>query len=371
VINLVQPKVGAAELSAIADVFASNWIGPGSRVAEFERAFAEYIGVPADEVQAVSSCTEGLFQAAGALGLGPGDAVVLPSISFLGAAHAVRSTGARVVLCDVDPLTLNPNARHVEEALTADSRAVMILHYGGWPGEVLEVARLAESRSVSLIEDAACALGSFTADRACGTFGDIGVWSFDPMKLLTTGDGGMVWCRRGAEAAAIRRRVRLGVGSSGFDRRSVSERWWEIEPIEVGRRGTMNDIAGAMGLAQLNQIDVIMERRRAITRAYDARLDDLGWLRVHDGDDDDVARYYYWIQTSPKLRDRLAAHLLEHGVYVNFRYWPLHKTRMYRDARGFPGAEEAAARTLLLPLHAGLSDGDVERVVEAVRAFAA
>src|SRR5262249_52034108 len=130
-INLFQPSLGEAEVEAIREVFTSNWLGPGSRVQAFEQMFAKYIGRPANEFVAVTSCTEALFQTVVGLGIGPGDEVILPSVSFVGAAHAVRNTGARVVLCDVDPATLNPKIEHFERAITGKTKAIIVLHYGG------------------------------------------------------------------------------------------------------------------------------------------------------------------------------------------------------------------------------------------------
>jgi aminotransferase len=368
-INLCQPQVGEAELAAIKEVFASNWLGVGPRVEEFERSFAEYIGKPAVEMLAVTSCTEGLFQTIAALGLGPEDEVILPTVSFLGAAHAVRHSGARVVLCDVDPITLNPTTEHVEAAITPATKAALILHYGGRPGAVAEIAELLKSRSLLLIEDTACALGSFLEGRACGTFGDVGVWSFDAMKLMTTGDGGMVWSPDPEIAERIRRGIRMGVGSSGFDRRGDSSRWWEINPQGTGRRATMNDVAAAMGLVQLGRVPDFLRRRREIADAYDAALGELSWISTPGERELDSARYCYWIHTQPGVRDRLATHLLERDVYTNFRYWPLHKTPMYGSGQALPGADLAAESTLLLPLHQGLSDSDVSRVIKEVLAF--
>jgi dTDP-4-amino-4,6-dideoxygalactose transaminase len=368
-LNLFQPYAGLEELAAIERVFASSWLGTGEQVAAFEHGFAALIGRPPNEVQAVSSCTEGLFQAAAALGLGPGDEVVLPSISFLGAAHAIRGTGAKVVLCDVDPVTLNPTPEHVAQVLTRATRAVLVLHYGGAAGWVEDIAELARQRSLMLIEDAAIGLGSTTGrGTPCGTVGDIGVWSFDAMKLLTTGDGGMIRCSDTGMSERIRTAVRLGVSSSGFGRRNDSPRWWEVDPMTTGRRATMNDIAGAMGVVQLSRLVGFLERRRKIAGVYTAALADLPWLVVPTAQPG-AARTFFWIQTAPRLRDRLAAHLLAHGVYSSFRYWPLHRTKLYACDRAFPGADQAAAETLLLPLHQGLSDTEVEAVIDAVHAF--
>jgi aminotransferase len=370
VINLFQPRAGDAELAAVAHVFSSNWLGRGERVAEFERGFGAYIRQPADDLHAVSSCTEGLFHALGALGLGAGDEVILPTVSFIGAAHAVRTTGADIALCDVDPATLNPTVEHVERTVSPRTKAILLLHYGGGPGSVAGIAEMATQRSLTLVEDAAVALGSFVADRACGTFGDVGVWSFDSMKVVTTGDGGMVWCRDQAVAERIRRSTQLGVGSSGFDRRLESARWWEVDPAAVGRRGGMNDVAAAIGLAQLKRLPGFLHRREEIAAAYDEGLRGVPWLTLPPQPAAGAARIFYWIRLNREGgRDRLARYLLERGIYTNFQYWPLHRTRMYASSSKFPGADAAADSTLLLPLHQGLQDEDVDRVIATVSAF--
>jgi len=368
-INLFEPCVGDSELAAIKDVFSTRWLGAGDQVEQFERAFGEYVGRPSEELLAVTSCTEGLFHVMGALGLGPGDEVILPTVSFIGAAHAVRSTGAQVALCDVDPVTLNPTVAQVERAITPATKAVLILHFGGVPGEIAEIADLARRQSLLLIEDAAVGLGSSVADRACGTLGDIGLWSFDAMKVLTTGDGGMVWCGDAARAERIRRSVKLGLGASGFRQRGESSNWWQIDPASIGRRGAMNSIAAAMGLVQLDRLEGFLRRRGEIASAYETGLCDMPWIKLPQWPTVGAARAFYWIQLDPNARNRLATHLLEHDIYTTYKYWPLHRTRMYASPEGFPGADRAAESTLLLPLHQGLSDEDVERVSSAIRTF--
>jgi aminotransferase len=369
VINLFQPAVGHDELEAVGAVLASGWLGNGERARRFESAFAEYVGSSASQILTVSSCTEGLFQVLATLDVGPGDDVLLPSISFIGAAHAVRSTGARVVLCDVDPLTLNPTVDHVERALTTDTKAVLVLHYGGLPGEIAALSSWAREHHVLLIEDAACGMGSLVDGRHCGTMGDAGVWSFDPAKLMTTGDGGMIWCRNEKLAERLRRTIRLGVSTSGFARSSDTGRWWEIDPAEVGRRATMNDMAAAIGLVQLGRVPDFLRRRQEVATAYDDALGNLPWLRLPRPRGSDVAHTFYPVQTQSGLRDQLAVYLLGRGIYTNFRYWPLHRTGLYRSDTDLPGSDMAAATTLLLPVHQCLTDAEVKEVIAGVRGF--
>jgi dTDP-4-amino-4,6-dideoxygalactose transaminase len=368
-IALFKPDTGPQELAAVEEVLASGWLGEGDRARGFERAMGEHIGRPASELVAVSSCTEGLFQVMAALDLGPDDEVVLPTVSFIGAAHAVRATGARVVTCDVDARTLNPTVEHIARVITPATRALLVIHYGGGPGDIEAIAALAEERSLTLVEDAACGLGSSVGGRACGTFGVAGVWSFDAAKLVTTGDGGMIWCRDEALAERIRSAIRMGVGSSGFARSSEAGRWWEIDPSSPGRRATMNDLAAALGLVQLGRLPAFLRRRREITDTYRAALDGTGWIDLPPPRSADEADMFFWVQVPPEVRDRLARHMLDRGIYTNFRYWPLHRTTLYRSEVPHPGADEAAARTLLLPAHQGLSDEDVASVIDAVLTF--
>jgi dTDP-4-amino-4,6-dideoxygalactose transaminase len=367
-INLFEPKVGEAELAAIREVFDSRWLGSGERVEQFEAVFAEYLNRPVDELVAMTSCTEGLFQVLAALGLGPGDEVVLPTVSFIGAAHAVASTGATCVLADVDPKTLNPTTEQIEKAITPATQAILPVHFGGLPGAVEEIAGLAELRSIKLVEDAAVGLGSSVGDRACGTLGDVGVWSFDAMKMVTTGDGGMVWSSDRDLISRLRRNVSLGLGPTGFRRRDGSSHWWEIDPTSAGRRGEMNSIAAAIGVVQLESLPRFLRRRDEIAAAYDHALAPLTWLSLQHWPAE-AARSFYWIQVDADIRDRLAAHMLASGIYTSYKYWPLHRTRLYASAADFPGADLAAATTLLLPMHQGLRDDDVDHIIATIESF--
>jgi aminotransferase len=369
-INLFEPSVGDEELAAVRDVFTSRWLGEGGRVDTFRREFGVYIGATESSLNAVNSCTEGLFQAVAALDFGPTDEVILPSVSFVGAAQAVQSTGAVVVLCDVDPMSLNPSVGHIEQALTPRTKAILILHFGGKPGAVSEIADLARERSITLIEDTACAMGSFSNGKACGTFGDIGVWSFDSMKTLTTGDGGMVWTRDELLGHRIRLGTTNGVPATGFEqRRKGSTTWWRVEPEVLGRRSTMNDLAASIGIVQLQKLPDVLCRRRTIAQAYRTALASVEWIKLPDPHPTDAAQTYYWIQVDPPFRDQLARFLLDRGIYSSFRYWPLHRMAMYGCDVTLPGSDLAADRTLLLPLHQGLADADVEQVIESVRSF--
>ncbi|MCK1798581.1 DegT/DnrJ/EryC1/StrS family aminotransferase [Streptomyces sp. XM4193] len=374
-INVFQPSLGEAELAAVSEVFASNWLGHGPRTREFEAQFADHIGADAESLLFLNSGTAGLFLATELLELGPGDEVVLPSVFFVAAANAIAATGARPVFCDVDPHRLNPTAEHIERALTPRTRAVMVLHYGGDPGDIARIAALCTERGVTLVEDAACAVASTADGRACGTFGDIAVWSFDAMKVLVTGDGGMLFVRDPDLARRARALAYHGLErSSGFAGARVSARWWELDVQGFGRRVIGNDLTAALGTVQLGRLPESIARRRAVAETYDELLAEADGVRVPPplAAGHSTSYYFYWVQMDPRIRDGVAAALLEQDVYTTFRYPPLHRVPIYEaEATELPGTDAAADSTLLLPIHQALSDAETRKVAEALRAAVA
>lgn len=383
-LNVFQPSLGDEELEAVRRVFASNWIGKGHVTAQFEQAFAAFCGVSAQHMRSISCATEGLFQAMTLLNIGPGDEVVLPTLSFVGAANAVLAAGARPVFCDVDARTLNATAADIEVCLSPRTRAVLLLHYGGVPCRMEEILALLMSRSIALIEDSACSVASTWHGRACGTLGDIGIWSFDAMKILVTGDGGMVYCRNPEMSIRLERLIYLGLEQpSGYTQAmtvtdedkgpsaALQRPWWAFEVTEPGRRAIMNDIAAAIGLVQLHRLPLFIERRRQIHALYNEALADLAWLQLPPPlpPDCQSSYYFYWVQCPNHLRDALALHLRRCGIYTTFRYYPLHRVRVYGFYGQLPRAETAAATTLCLPIHQSLDDDDLARIVEAIWAF--
>jgi aminotransferase len=370
-INIFQPTLGEQELAAVGEVFASSWIGRGPRTAAFEAAFAAHLGVTGDHVTSLNSCTEGLFIAMELAGVGPGDEVVLPTISFVGAGNAVAARGARPVFCDVDPATLMPSVADIEAARSARTKAVILLHYGGYPGDVVAIADWAREQGIFLVEDAACAVASRVGGVACGVLGDIGVWSFDGQKIVAAGDGGMLYARDPALAERARKLAYFGLEQfSGFSQaRTVDTRWWEFEVSSFSRRSIMNDILAAIGLVQLDRLPEFLRRRAAVVAAYDRGLAGLPGLRLPPPlpPGHEPSHYLYWVRLDADVRDAVARDLYEAGVYTTFRYAALHQVAAYGSTVSLPRAEEAAATTLCLPLHQALDDADVEQIISAVR----
>ncbi|MGW0549110.1 DegT/DnrJ/EryC1/StrS family aminotransferase [Streptomyces altiplanensis] len=370
-IDLFQPQVGQEELAAVAEVFESKWLGHGPRTKAFEAAFAEHIGCSPEQVVFINSGTAGLFLALETLDLTEGDEVILPSLSFVAAANAIVATGARPVFCDVDARTLNPTAADIERVISPRTKAVIVLHYGGCPGDVVRIAGLCAERGIPLVEDAACSPASRVDGQAVGTFGDLAMWSFDAMKVMVTGDGGMLYAKDPVRAARARRLAYHGLSQpSGFGYAKVSHRWWELDVPEVGRRVVGNDLTAAIGSVQLRRLPGLVARRREIVELYDQELASLEGVRTppplprgHES-----SYYFYWVQMSPDIRDQVASDLYAADIYTTFRYAPLHKVAAYGATDlELPRSDRASGETLCLPLHPGLSDSDVVAVATALR----
>jgi dTDP-4-amino-4,6-dideoxygalactose transaminase len=372
-INVFQPELGDDELAAIKAVMQTNWTGRGKVTDQFEAAWASHLGVGREHVTSVTCCTEGLFQAVAKSGVKAGDEVVLPSISFVGAANAVAAIGAHAVFCDVDARTLNPTLPDIEACLTSRTRGVLITHYGGIAiHDTQAIADVCRSRGIRLIEDAACSPASKLPDgTACGTAGDFGVWSFDSMKIMSTGDGGMIYCRRPEDSSSLQLDLYLGLGTTSAISKT-GDRWWEFDVDRPGRRAIMNDLSSAIGLQQLKKIQSFAERRRAVAQAYNEALRGCAWLTLPPAEllSPSSLPYFYWVQCAPETRNQLASFLRSHQVYVTFRYYPLHRMPLYKhDGRALPRTDTAAGSTLLLPMHQALSKDDVARVSDLIVEF--
>lgn len=362
-IRVFQPSIGATEMAAVGRVFKRAWLGEGEETRGFVDEFAAHLGIDPVHLVPVSCATEGLFQV---LALIPRGRVIVPAIHFIGAGNAVLAAGHELALCDVDPHTLQATADTLKPCLTDDVTAVLLLHYGGNMCEMEEIAALVEKTGIVLIEDSACSVASRARNQAAGTLGDFGVWSFDAMKVLTCGEGGMVYCADVGDAGRIWQAVHLGqttfTGELGAE-----NRWWEFNVPTPDRRAIFNDVSAAIGRAQLKRLPELVARRRALWHRYDTALAGQRGLRLPPSPAPWVehSAYFYWVQTPH--RDELAVWLKEGEVYTTFRYWPLHQA--YGWDVYLPMADFAADRTLLLPLHASLTDAEQDHICEQIIEF--
>ncbi|MFD7639956.1 DegT/DnrJ/EryC1/StrS family aminotransferase [Kitasatospora sp. NPDC059795] len=370
-IPVMIPWLGEEEAEAAAEAVRSGWVAQGPRVAAFERAFAEAVGVP--HAIAVSSCTTALHLALVGAGVGPGDEVVVPSLSFIATANAVTYVGATPVFADVEPATGNLTPETVAPLLTERTRAVIAVDQGGVPVDLDAIKALAEPRGIAVVEDAACAAGSVYRGRPVGAGADLAAFSFHPRKLLTTGEGGMVTCQDGELAARLRRLREHGMSVSAADRHAGAGGAGVLETYdEIGFNHRMTDVQAAIGLVQLGKLPAMVARRRELAARYRELLGaELAGRLVAEPAYGTSNFQSLWLLLPEDAPDRgeVLGRLAAEGVSARRGIMAAHLEAPYKGAARvpLPVTELLTSRTLILPLYHSLTGEQQGRVVAALR----
>ncbi|MBY8339116.1 DegT/DnrJ/EryC1/StrS family aminotransferase [Streptomyces spinosirectus] len=369
-IPVMIPWLGEEEAAAASAAVLSGWVAQGPRVAAFERAFAERVG--AEHAVAVSSCTTALHLSLVALGLGAGDEVVVPSLSFIATANAVRYVGAEPVFADVDPDTGNLTPATVDVVRTPRTKAVLAVHQGGVPADVHALRAACADWDLPLVEDAACAIGSTVGGKPVGHGALLAAWSFHPRKLVTTGEGGMVTTDDAEWAARLRRLREHGMNASAAERHA-SDRPVLESYLEVGFNYRMTDVQAAIGLVQLGKLDTMIARRRELAARYAQLLHDVpGLTPVSDPPHGQSNFQSYWVllaEDFPVGRDDLLAALAAAGVSARRGIMAAHLEPAYADhpRAPLPVTERLTRDSLILPLFHTLTEAQQDRVVAVLR----
>jgi perosamine synthetase len=368
-ISVMKPWLGQAETDAVAEVLASGWVAQGPRVAAFEAAFASRVG--AAEGVAVSSCTTGLHLALVLLGIGPGDEVIVPSLSFIATTSVVRYVGATPVFVDVDDFTLAVTAKTVAAAITPRTRAVIAVHQAGMPADLGPIRSVCAEHSVAVVEDAACAIGSTYEGRPIGAGSDLAVFSFHPRKIITTGEGGMIVTDDPDSAARLRRLREHGMDVSAAERHASGSVKAE-QYAELGFNYRMTDLQAAVGLAQLDRLDAIIERRRALAQRYRQALVGLAGLQLPGDPPYGTTNYQsFWVtlpDDAPIGRDDLLAFLAGRGISGRRGIMAAHLEPACAgiDHGDLPVTERHTRRSVILPLFHQMTEEQQDLVIAAL-----
>jgi dTDP-4-amino-4,6-dideoxygalactose transaminase len=370
------PDIGEEEIAAVVACLRSGWVTTGPATKQFENEFRAYLGGVVETIS-VNSATAGLHLALESLGIGPGDEVIVPTLTFTATAEVVRYLGATPVFVDVDPATLNLSPLAVDAAITRRTRAIVPVHYAGMACDMDALLELARARGLRVVEDAAHAFPTMYRGRLVGTLdSDITVFSFYANKTMTTGEGGMVVTRD----AELARRIRLmrihGISQDAFNRYVSKTPAWFYEVVAAGFKYNLTDIASAIGIEQLRKIDRFLERRTTLARRYDEALAGLPLALPPRPDPGSTHAWHLYVvrlaPEAPYTRDELINELARRGIGTSVHFIPLHRQPYWRDTcklspAQFPVAEASYQSMLTLPLYTRMSDADQERVIAAVR----
>jgi len=370
-IPLADLDLGKRETEAVTHVLQSKWLTMGEVTQDFERRFAEYLGIK--YAFAVTNCTVALHMANVALGIGPGAEVIVPSLTFVATANAVLYTGATPVFADVaslDDLTIAP--RDIERRISQHTRAITVMHYGGYLCAMDEILRIARQHGLAVIEDAAHAPGALLDGRMAGTLGDIGCFSFFSNKNLVTGEGGMVVTDRDDLAEKLGIIRSHGMTSLTWDRHRGHAHSYDV--VELGYNYRIDEMRSALGIVQLDKLEPNNQRRRELTAEYQRLLSNVPGVRVPFGEHPGTSSCHILpiLLDSQIDRRSFIAGMRDRGIQTSIHYPPIHQFSYYRDrfadrAGCLPVTEAVGLREVTLPLYPTMGLDDVQTVVDAIR----
>jgi dTDP-4-amino-4,6-dideoxygalactose transaminase len=370
-IPLADIDFDSKEEAAVLEVIRSRWLTMGAVTQAFEEEFASYVG--ARHAIAVANGTAALHLACMGLGLGLGDEVIVPSLTFVATANAVRYTGAIPVFADIESeLDLDISLSSIVQNLTDKTRAIMVMHYGGYACDMPEITEFARAHGLMVIEDAAHAVGSEIEGRKAGVWGDVGCFSFFSNKNMTTGEGGMVVTNDDSVAEKMRLLRSHGMTSMSWDRHKGHA--WSYDVVELGYNYRMDEIRAALGRVQLSKLEKNNARRRALSTLYRDQLEELiPTIVVPFSEPRGTSACHLFPILLPVGYDRIRfmEHLKTNGIQTSIHYPPIHKFQTYsesgEDHYNLPMTENVAGREVTLPLYAGLTDENIAYVAQTVR----
>ena len=369
-IPVFQPHVGVDTIKAVVDALHAGWLGMGAITQAFEEGLASFLELRDRYVLATNTGTSALHLGLLAAGVGAGDEVITPAFNFVADHQAIVAAGATPVLCDVEDATLGLDADKAEALIGPRTRVLLPLHFGGVPGRFKELHALAERRGLRVVEDATHAFGSRVDGRPLGSVGDITCFSFDPVKVITSIDGGAVVVGDRALLERLRHWRFLGIDRETHERYKNS-RAWEYDVVGQGFRYHMTNINAAIGLSQLARAQEFIAARRASCRLYSERLAGLPDVRCPATDFTDVAPFIYTVRVTANRREALIEHLKRRGIATGIHFLPAQDFSFLKDCRrGDLAVTERVTREILtLPLHTLMAPALVERVAAAIREF--
>lgn len=369
-IPVFKPYIAADTMEAAFDALRMGWLGMGSYVKQFEQALAMYVGLdPAERaVVAVNTGTSALHLGLLIAGVGEGDEVITPALNNIGDFQAIRMVGARPVFCDIEETTLGIDVNKAAELVTPRTRAIIAVDYDGIPCDWDAIHDLAQRRNLRVIHDAAHSFGSRCNGQRIGAFGDIVMFSFDPVKTLTCIDGGALIVNTGRDVERLHRYRLLGMDQKA-ERMYTNARAWTYDVADIGFRYHLANLHASVGLSQLRRVDEFIVTRRKACRMYNRLLSGCDGIVTPQTDFDDVASFAYYIRVRDGRREEVINGLKTRGIDSGIHWIPGHRFSCFRDCRhgDLTVINRIADELLTLPLHSYMPPETVEEVASAVK----
>lgn len=364
------PHIDKDTISHVGEAFDVGWLGMGASTKEFEERIAAYLGLQGRHVVATNTGTSALHIALLAAGVGPGDEVITPSFNYVADHQAVRMTGADVVMCDIRDDNLGLDVAKAEALINERTKAIIPLHFAGIPCDMEGVFRLAKKYQLRVVEDAMHAFGTRVDKGLIGSFGDITCFSFDPVKIITSIDGGCVVVNSEQELKRLQHMRLLGVDKDTTERYK-NKRAWEYDVVSEGFRYHLTNIMASVGISQIKRVEEFITSRQEVCRSYSAAFAGLDGVIVPASDFSSVSPFIYTLRVPGGRREALIAHLDRKQIETGIHFVPVHKHAYFSNARcgDLTVTDKVVNEVLTLPLHSNMKPDHVERIVAAVTEF--
>lgn len=369
-IPVFAPHIGVDTLKHLTDALHVGWLGMGATTKEFEALIARYLDLDGRYVVTTNTGTAALHIALVVAGVGPGDEVITPSFNYVADHQAVRMAGGEVVMCDIQEDNLGIDCEKAEALITERTKAIMPLHFAGIPCDQAGVFKLAEKHGLRVVEDACHGFGTTIQGRKIGSYGDIACFSFDPVKVVTSIDGGCVVVNSTEDVEHLHRLRLLGVDKDTTERYK-NRRAWDYDVVSEGYRYHLTNIMASVGVSQIKRVEEFIRSRRDVCRAYNEAFGRIEGVVVPRTDFASVSPFIYSIRVLRGRREALIEHLRARGIDAGIHFVPVHKHSYFAKARcgDMSVTERVTSEVLTLPLHSNMRTDFVARVIAAVRGF--
>jgi len=363
-ISVFGSKYTQEDIDGVIECLKNGWTGIGSNVKKFESEFKQRLNV--DNFLMVDSGSNALYLALKNLNLPKGSEVILPSFTWVSCAQSILLNDLIPVFCDVDLFTQNVTVNLIKEKITNNTSAIMVVHYAGLPVDINPIIQL----GYPVIEDTAHAVDSKIDNKYCGTFGDVGIWSFDSVKNIAVGEGGGIYFKDKELSEKSLQMRYCGIGFSGFNnaQKDPNKIWWEYNITNPNVKMLPSDIEGSLALTQLKNLHLNQNRRKEIWDYYQESFKNVNLITPVDCNKNETHSYFtYFIQMGGNIRNEVAKNLFDLGIYTTLRYHPLHLNPIYNTNIKLYNSEKLNKTGLNIPLHQNLSDDDVNYVCDNIK----